>query len=62
MWQGKSMKFIIKLCPDHNNVWVKHRSPQNAESLRAASLSKLDNTVNNNSIYNAKYAEFSRKW
>ena len=62
MWQGKSMKFIIKLCTDHNNVWVKHRSRQNAESLRAASLSKLDNTVNNNSIYNTKYAEFSRKW
>ena len=29
---------------------------------RAASLSKLDNMVNNNSIFNTKYAEFFTKW
>ena len=35
---------------------------QKAESLRAASLSKLDNMVNSNSIYKQKCAEFSTKW
>ena len=30
----------------------KHATHQRAESLRAASLSKLDNTVNNDSIFN----------
>ena len=37
---------------------VKHASCQNSQPLRAASLSKLDNTVNNNSIFNTKCAEF----
>ena len=32
-----------------------------AGSLRTGSLSKLDNTVNNNFIFNRKYAEFSAK-
>ena len=32
-----------------------------AESLRAASLSKLDNMVNSNSIFNTKCAESSTK-
>ena len=36
--------------------------PSKAESLRSASLSKLDNTENSNSIFNTKYAEFSTKW
>ena len=32
-------------------------------SLRAASLPKLDNMVNNNnSIFNTRYAEFSTRW
>ena len=35
---------------------------QKSESLRAASLSKLDNTVNDNSIFNTMYAEFFTKW
>ena len=33
-----------------------------AELLRAASLSKLENTVNNKCIFNTKYAESSAKW
>ena len=41
--------------------WVKHTTFHKTESLRAASLSKLDNTVNNNSISNTKYAEVSIK-
>ena len=45
-----------------NALWVKHASHQKAESLRAPSLSKLDNMVNSNSIFNTKYAEFSTKW
>ena len=40
---------------------VKHPTYQKAESLRAASLSKLDNMVNDNSIFNTKCAEFSTK-
>ena len=45
-----------------NALRVKHASHQKAESLRAPSLSKLDNMVNSNSIFNTKYAEFSTKW
>ena len=51
--QAKPIKFIIKLYADFNTL---------AESLRGASLSKLDNRVNKNSIFNTKYAEFSTKW
>ena len=58
IWQVKPIKFIIKLYPDDNKLWAK----QKAESLRTVSPSKLDNTVNNNSIFNTKYAEFSTKW
>ena len=35
---------------------------QIAETLRAASLSKLDNMVNSNSVFNTMCAEFSTKW
>ena len=36
---------------------------QKPESLRAASLSELDNKFNsNNSVFNTKYVEFSTKW
>ena len=35
------------------------RCRQKAEFLRVASLSKSSNRVNNNSIFNIKYAEFS---
>ena len=55
------MFFIIKLCADHNTLCVKHTTHQKAQSSRATSISKLDNTVNNNSIFNTKYAEFSTK-
>ena len=58
IWQVKPIKFIIKLYPDDNKLWAK----QKAESLRTVSPSKLDNTVNNNSIFNTKYAEFSTTW
>ena len=52
IWQVKSIKYIIKFHTDHNALWVKHATHQKAESLRATSLSKLDNMVNNNSIFN----------
>ena len=45
-----------------NTLTVKHSTCQKSEPLRAASLSKLDNTVNNNSIFNTKCGEFSTKW
>ena len=41
---------------------VKHATYQNAESLKAIFLSKLENMVNNNSIFNTKCAELSTKW
>ena len=53
----KPIKFIIKLFTDHNTSWVKRATHQKVESLKAAFLSRLDNTVNNNSIFNTKYAE-----
>ena len=60
--QAKPLKFIIKLCADHRNLWVKHTTHKKAESLRAASLSNLDKIVNSNSIFNTKFDEFSTKW
>ena len=59
--QSKPIKFNIKLYTDHNALWVKHATHQIVGSLRAVSLSKLDNTVNNNSIFNTKYGGFSTK-
>ena len=56
------MKFIIKLFTDHHTLWFKHATHQKAKSLRAAFLSILDNLVNNNSIFNTKYAEIFTKW
>ena len=53
---------MITLYTDHKKLWVKHGTHQKAESLRAVSLSKLDNMVSNNSIFNEKCAEFSTKW
>ena len=41
---------------------AKHATFQKAESLRCASLSKLDSTVNNNCIFNTKCPGFSIKW
>ena len=35
---------------------------QKAESLIVAFLWKLDSTVNNNSIFNAEYAELLTEW
>ena len=49
--KAKPIKFISKLYTDHNTLWVKHATHQKAESLRTASLSKLDNMVNNKSIF-----------
>ena len=62
MCQAKLLKFIIKLYKDNNTLWVKHATHQKAESLRAASLSKLDKMFNSNSIFNTKYTELSTKW
>ena len=45
--QAKPIKFTIKLYTNHNTLLVKHATCQKAE---------LDNTVNNNSIFNTKYA------
>ena len=57
-----SPQFIIKLYSDHNTLTVKYTSHQKAESLTGAYLSKLDNTVNSNSIFTTKYVEFPTKW
>ena len=55
--EAKPIKFIIKLHTDHKTLWVKHATDPQVESLRAALLSKLDNTLNNNSFFNKKYDE-----
>ena len=62
IWQPKPIKLIIKLYLNHNTLLVKHTTYQKAESLRFTSHSKLDNAVNNNSIFNTKCTEFSTKW
>ena len=46
---------------DHIDLWVKHATHENFESLRAWFFLKLDNMVNINSISNTGYAEFSTK-
>ena len=60
--QSKPVKFIIKLYTDHKNLWFKHATHQKTESLRALFLSKLDNLVNGNSIFNKRCLETSAKW
>ena len=53
---------IINLYTNQNTLLFKHAAYRKADSSRAASLSQLDNTVNNNSIFYKKCAEFSKKW
>ena len=60
--KSQPIKFITKLYIDHNTLWVKPANHQKTEFLRAASLSRLDNTVYNNPIFNTKYGEFFTKW
>ena len=60
--KAKPIKFIIKLYTDFSTFWVKHTTCRKFESLRASSLSNLNNMVNNNSIFDPKYVEFSTKW
>ena len=60
--QAKPIKFISKLYTNHNTLLVKHATYQKAECLKTASLSKLDNIVNNNPAFNAECAEQSSKW
>ena len=43
---------MIKLSTNHNTFLVKHATYQKVESLKATSLSKLENIVNSNSIFN----------
>ena len=62
IWQAKPTKFIIKLYPDHNSLWVSHATHQKAESLRASFLSKLHIMVNSSSISNTKFVDFSTEW
>ena len=59
--QAKPIKLIINLYADHNIIWANHVTHPKAESLRADSLTKLDNTVNNNSISNTNYVDVSIK-
>ena len=60
--QDKPIKSIIKLCTNHNTLFVKHVTYRKTEPLRVVSLSKLDNTVSNSSVFNTKCAECSLKW
>ena len=47
--KAKLIKVIINLYTDHNSLWTKNTTHQKTGSLRATSLSKLDNMVNSNS-------------
>ena len=53
---------IINLYTNQNTLFFKHAAYQKADSSRAASLSLLDNTVSNNSVFYKKCAEFYTKW
>ena len=57
--QSKTLSSSIQIIIlyESNTVPIKK-----AEFLRVASLSKLENTVNNKCIFNTKYAESSAKW
>ena len=61
-YHGNQYYLLHSLYINHNDLWVKHATHQKAGSLRADSLSKLDSTVNSNSIFNTEYAKFSTKW
>ena len=56
---SQANKFITELYISHYILLAKHATYQKVESLRAASLSKLDNRVNNNYIFNIDCADFS---
>ena len=51
--QAKPIRSFIKLYTDHNTLLSRHPAYQKTESCRVASLSKLDNTVNNNAMLNS---------
>ena len=55
-------RIFIKLYVNHATLLIKHTTYQKAESFRTASLLKLENTENNNSIFNTKCADFPTKW
>ena len=57
-------QFFLSSCIQIINNFLSntHDTLQKVQTLRAASPSKLENTVNNNSIFNTKCAEFSTKW
>ena len=48
-------KFIVKLYTVLNTLWFKHKNHQKAESSIAASISMLDDMVNNNTKVNLQY-------
>ena len=58
--QSNLLLFFIQI--SQYLIWAKHNIHQKAESWSASSLSKSDNTVNNNLTFNTKWAEFSTKW
>ena len=58
---SQATQAFFKIYTDYKNLQVKHTTHKKAVSIRAASLSKLDNMVNNNSIFNTKCDEFSTK-
>ena len=59
--QAKPIKFIIKLV-QIIIIYGTTLYPSKSWVCKSCSLSKLDSTVNNNSIFNTKYADFSAKW
>ena len=62
IYQANSVKFIIKLYADQNTLLVKRATYQKPESLRVASLSKMNSPVSNSFIFSTKCPEFFIKW
>ena len=62
--RSKTIKSDIRLYTDHNsfNMGQTHYLSKRWVFKRSFSLSNLDNTVNKNSIFSTKYAEYSTKW
>ena len=59
--QAMLIQFSVKPYTNDNTLLVTHATYQKAEFLWGTSLSKLYNTVNNNSTFNTKCPEFSTK-
>ena len=45
IYKAKPIKFVVNLYKDHDILWLKHATHQNAEPFKASSSSNLDEMV-----------------